>query len=84
MTTYYFKNPEEALKRAKAAGVVEGEYHVREDGVKCIGNYVIVAAPYDTWDYGTCVMTSLGVGVVLDTGSFAQTNKNQIDIAVNW
>ena len=82
--TYYNLNMKRVVKRAKDAGVVEGEYNVREDGVKCIGKYVIVAAPYDTWDYGTCVMTSLGIGVVLDTGAFSETNKNQIDIAVDW
>jgi hypothetical protein len=26
----------------------------------------------------------LGIGCVLDTGKFAETNKNQIDIAVDW
>ena len=81
--TYYNLNMTKIVRRAKEYGI-EGEYHVREDGVKCIGKYVIVAAPYDTWDYGTCVMTSLGIGCVLDTGAFAQTNKNQIDIAVDW
>lgn len=82
--TYYNLNMSRVVKRAKDKGVVEGEYHVREDGVKCIGKYVIVAAPYETWDYGTCVMTSVGIGCVLDTGAFAQTNKNQIDVAVDW
>ena len=82
--TYYNLNMKRVVRIAKEKGVVEGEYHVREDGVKCIGDYVIVAAPYDTWDYGTCVMTSLGKGVVIDTGKFAETNKCQIDIAVAW
>lgn len=82
--TYYNLDMKRIVKRAKASGLIEGEYNVREDGVKCIGKYVIVAAPYDTWDYGTCVMTSLGIGCVLDTGAFAETNKNQIDIAVDW
>ena len=82
--TYYNLKMDRVVKRAKEKGVVEGEYHVSEDGVKCIGDYVIVAAPYETWDYGTCVMTSLGKGIVIDTGKFAETNKCQIDIAVAW
>lgn len=81
--TWYNLDMKKVVRRAKEKGI-EGEYNVREDGVKCLGEYVIVAAPYDTWDYGTCVMTSLGKGVVIDTGAFALSNKAQIDIAVAW
>lgn len=65
-----------------------GKHHkkwIREDGVKMYGPYVIIAAPFDVYPYGTWdVETSLGLAIVLDTGAFAETNKNQIDIAVDW
>jgi len=64
-----------------------GSHHkrwTRKDGVKMYGTYIIIAAPYDVHPYGTNVETSLGTGIVLDTGAFAETNKNQIDIAVDW
>ena len=65
-----------------------GKHHkkwTREDGVKMYGPYVVIAAPFDVYPYGTWdVETSLGLAIVLDTGEFAETNKNQIDIAVDW
>ena len=48
------------------------------------GNYVMIAAPLDVHPRGSLVPTSLGMGVVVDTGEFALTNKNQVDISVNW
>ena len=57
---------------------------MREDGVKMYGNYVIVAANQSVYPYGTIVETSLGLGIVLDTGSFAKDNPNQFDIATDW
>ena len=65
-----------------------GKHHkkwTREDGVKCYGPYVVLAVPFDVYPYGTTdIPTSLGPGIALDTGAFAATNKNQIDIAVDW
>ena len=65
-----------------------GSHHakwIREDGVKMYGPYVVLAVPFDVYPYGTTdIPTSLGLGIALDTGTFAETNKNQIDIAVNW
>ena len=64
-----------------------GSHHkkwVDKRGVKYYGTYIIIAAPFDVYPYGTNVETSLGTGIVLDTGAFAETNKNQIDIAVDW
>lgn len=81
--TYYNLNMSRIIKKAKSKGI-EGEYWIRDDGVKMYGDKVICAVPFDTWDYGTCLTTSLGIGIALDTGAFAQTNKNQIDVAVDW
>lgn len=60
------------------------EYWVREDGVKMFGDYVMVAANLTIRPKGTILQTSLGMGMVCDTGSFAESNTYQLDIAVNW
>lgn len=65
-----------------------GSHHkkwIRDDGVKMYGPYIVLAVPFDVYPYGTCdIETSLGLGIALDTGAFAENNKNQIDVAVNW
>ena len=63
---------------------VAGEYWVREDGCKMLGDYIMVAANLSVHPRGSLVETSLGTGVVVDTGGFAVNNPLQIDIAVNW
>ena len=63
---------------------VTGEYWIRDDGVKMLGDYIMVAANLDVHPRGTLVETSLGIGVVVDTGGFAGFNAQQLDIAVNW
>lgn len=60
------------------------EYHIREDGVKMYGPYIICAANLDLRPRGTILETSLGTAIVCDTGDFAKTDTTQIDIAVNW
>ena len=60
------------------------EYWVRDDGVKMLGDYVIVAANLNVHPRGSLVECSLGTGIVCDTGSFAQSNPYQLDIAVTW
>lgn len=60
------------------------EYWVREDGVKMFGDYVMVAANLSVFPRGSIVPTSLGLGVVCDTGGFAANNPTQLDIAVTW
>ena len=65
-----------------------GKHHkkwTRSDGVKMYGPYVVLAVPFDVYPYGTTdIPTSLGMGIALDTGTFAETNKDQIDIATAW
>ena len=63
---------------------VSGGYWVRDDGVKMYGNYIMIAANLDVHPRGSLVETSLGTGVVLDTGGFAAYNSYQVDIAVTW
>ena len=82
--TWYDLDMTRIVKRAKSKGV-PGDYWENENGLKMYGRFVIVAADFETHPYGSVVLTSLGVpGIVLDTGKFAETNKDQIDIAVNW
>lgn len=59
----------------------EGDYWVRSDGVKMFGDYVMVAADYGQFPKGTIVETSLGTGIVCDTGL---GGFNWFDIATNW
>ena len=49
------------------------DYWVRSDGVKMYGNYVMVAADLSTRPKGTIVETTLGDGIVVDTGTFVET-----------
>lgn len=83
--TYYNLPMEGVINIARSKGNFdEYEYAVREDGVKTFGDYVMCAANYTVHPYGSIIHTSLGDGIVLDTGGFALTNPEAIDIAVNW
>lgn len=81
--TYYNLNMSRVVSNAQGNGL-EGEYWVRDDGCKMFGDYVIVAANQDVHPYGSTVETSLGTGIVLDTGGFASGNSTQVDIATDW
>lgn len=64
---------------------VEAYYTVREDGVKVDAEgYVLVAADLNRYPRCSVVETSLGLGRVYDTGTFAQTNSEQFDLATDW
>ena len=63
-------------------------YWVRSDGVKMYGDkngisYVLCAANLAIRPKGTIVKTSLGPGIVCDTGSFVATHPYNLDIAVD-
>ena len=81
--TYYNLNMDGVISIAQSQGI-EGEYWVRDDGCKMYGDYIIVAANLDTHPRGSLVETSLGTGIVLDTGGFAASDPNQVDIATEW
>lgn len=81
--TYYNLDMSGVVANAKAAGA-EGDYWVRDDGCKMLGKYIMVAANQNVHPYKSIVKTSLGDGIVVDTGGFAQDNPNQLDIAVTW
>ena len=82
--TYYNLNMSRVVAAMSRYGYSSSDYWVRADGVKMLGNYVMVAASYTTHPKGSLVSTSLGTGIVCDTGGFAASNPTQIDIATNW
>jgi hypothetical protein len=59
-------------------------FWIREDGCKMLGEYIMIAANLEVRPKGTLVETSLGTGIVCDTGTFCEKDKTAIDIAVNW
>lgn len=84
--TYYNLNMTGVVSIMRRMGFSESEYpyNVRADGVKCLGPYVMVAAHLGKRPRGSKVQTSLGTGIVCDTGGFASSNPTQIDIATAW
>lgn len=84
--TYYNLPMEGVIRNMRNLGFdeVNYPYSVRADGVKTLGGYVMVAANLAIRPKGTIVATSLGAGIVCDTGGFALTNPTQLDIAVAW
>lgn len=59
-------------------------YWVRADGCKMLGEYIIVAADLSIRPRGTILPTSLGMGIVCDTGGFIYSDRYQLDIATSW
>ena len=81
--TYYNLNMAGVVRIMRRMGNTD-EYWVRDDGVKMLGDYVMVAANLNIRPRGSLVETSLGTGIVCDTGTFAKRNPTQLDIAVSW
>ena len=84
--TYYNLNMSVCVSVMRRMGFSEEEYpyNVRDDGCKCLGDYVMVAANLKIRPKGTFILTSRGVGIVVDTGGFAKRNPTQLDLATNW
>ena len=89
---YYGPNGKETYYNLNMSGVIDimrgmgnnDAYWIREDGAKMLGDYVIVAADLNKYPRGTILDTSLGKGIVCDTGSFTQNSDTQLDIATDW
>ena len=81
--SWYNLKMTKVIQRAQANGVT-GVYWENSDGLKMYGSYIIVAANYDIYPYGSLVNTSRGIGIVLDTGEFIKKNPAMIDLAVAW
>jgi len=85
--TYYNLDMTGVIKIMRDKGFSKKDgwvYSERKDGCKMFGDYIMVAANLNVHPRGSFVETSLGTAIVCDTGEFAKTNPNQIDIAVNW
>lgn len=83
--TFYNLDMSLVVQYAKDAGIA-GEYWVRDDGAKMLGDYILCACDISgkTHERYDIVQTSLGLGICADTGEFVQDNPNQIDIATAW
>lgn len=81
--TYYNLDMSGVVSIMRGIGNTDA-YWVRSDGVKMLGDYVMVAANLSVHPRGSLVETSLGTGIVCDTGGFAVSNANQLDIATSW
>ena len=84
--TYYNLNMNGVIAGMRKLGYDEENYPywIREDGCKMLGGYIMVAADFSIRPKGTHVETSLGWGIVCDTGSFVSENQMQLDLAVDW
>lgn len=82
--THYNFNMAQKVRDMKRYGYAATDYWVRADGCKMLGKYIMVAANYRTHPRGSLVATSLGPGIVCDTGGFARRNPQMIDIATTW
>ena len=84
--TYYNLPMHGVVRIMRNMGFSESEfpYWIREDGVKCLGPYVLCACNLSVHPRGSLVETSLGTGICADTGGFAKHNPYQIDIATSW
>lgn len=84
--TYYNLDMTGVINIMRSLGFSEADYPywIRDDGVKMLGDFVMVAANLDKYPKGSIVESSLGTAIVCDTGGFASANEIQLDIAVNW
>jgi hypothetical protein len=82
--TYYNLNMSRCIYYMQQLGYYE-KYWVRSDGTKMYGSYVMVAADLKQHPKGSLVETSLGTGIVVDTGEFTTNGSGvALDIAVTW
>ena len=84
--TYYNLPMQGCINKMRSLGYSEEEYPywVRDDGVKMLGRYVMIAANWKIRPLGTIIETSLGWSIVVDTGTFVEEYPYGVDIAVDW
>lgn len=84
--TYYNLPMGGCINNMRRRGFDEEQYPVweRDDGAKMFGKYVMVAANWKIRPLGTIIETSIGWGIVVDTGDFVSEYPYEVDIAVNW
>ena len=82
--TYYNLNMSGVISIMRSKGNKD-KYWVRKDGCKMLGDYIMVAANLKKYPKGTIVETSLGKGIVCDTGGFVSNDSGiTFDIATSW
>ena len=81
--TYYNLPMDKVVQIMRDNGYTEADYpyYIREDGIKMLGDFIIVAADLNKYPKGTIVQTSLGQGIICDTYT---ADEDLFDIAVNW
>ena len=84
--TYYNLPMGGCINNMRRRGFDEEQYPVweRDDGAKMFGKYVMIAANWKIRPLGTIIETSIGWGIVVDTGDFVSEYPYGVDIAVNW
>lgn len=84
--TWYDLPMQGVIRLMRARGYSEDKYPywIRDDGVKMFSDYVMISANLDIRPKGTILETSLGTGMVCDTGSFIEEYPYGLDIAVDW
>lgn len=81
--TYYNLNMSKCVYYMNCLGYY-GNIWTRSDGAKMFDKYVMVAADLSIRPKGTLVETTLGTGIVVDTGEFAEYDSTRLDIATTW
>jgi hypothetical protein len=85
--TYYNLDMSGVISAMRAMGFDEANYpySVRSDGAKMLGPYIMVAANLNSHPKGSTMETSMGTGIVADTGGFAYSGSGvAVDIATAW
>jgi hypothetical protein len=80
--TWYNLNMDKVIQRTDEALGATDLYHIREDGIKMYGPWVICAGHKSVPRY-TLVETSKGTGIILDYHTVNE-DKTLIDIATDW
>lgn len=80
--TWYNLPMQNITEKADAYYGLSDVYSVRDDGVKTYNGFVIVAADWSKYPFGSVVETSRGLGLVLDYQTTG--DPNVIDIATSW
>lgn len=80
--TWYNLPMDNVIEIMRVRGYSEADYpyYVRDDGCKMLGDFIIIAADLNKYPRGTVVYTSLGQGLVCDTGE----ELDGFDLAVSW
>ena len=81
--SYYNMDMSHVVELMQAAGY-DLRYWIRRDGVKMLGDYVMVAADLSIRPKGTILNSSLGKAIVCDTGEFIYSDRYALDVAVAW